>query len=146
MLIPVPMQRLLPSLIVGVNLLSACGGEDRATLVSEARAMLATGDSKPAFAEQALKLQPDNPAVMDTLGWILVQLGQTERGIKLLQQALTKAPDAAGIQYHLASSIAKTGDRGRAQSELDRLLASGVAFPREREACTLLKQLQGKTR
>ena len=36
-----------------------------------------------AFAEQALKLKPDNPAVMDTLGWILVQQGQPERGLKL---------------------------------------------------------------
>ena len=97
-------------------------------------------------AEKAHKLAPDNPAVMDTLGWLLVQQGQTERGIKLLQQALSKAPDAAEIQYHLAVAFAKAGDRTRAQSELDRLLASGVAFPQEQEARTLLKQLQGKAR
>ena len=97
------------------------------------------------FAEQALKLKPDNPAVMDTLGWVLVHQGQTERGIKLLQQALSKSPDVAEIQYHLAAAYAKTGDRSRARSELDRLLASGVAFPQEQEARTLLKQLQGKT-
>lgn len=97
------------------------------------------------FADQALKLKPGNPAVMDTLGWVLVHQGQTERGIKLLQQALSKAPDAAEIQYHLATAYAKTGDRSRARGELDRLLASGVAFPQEQEARTLLKQLQGKT-
>jgi putative PEP-CTERM system TPR-repeat lipoprotein len=98
------------------------------------------------FAEQALKLKPDSPAVMDTLGWILVQQGQTERGIKLLQQALSKVPDAAEIQFHLAAAFAKTGDRSRAKSELERLLASGVAFPQEQEARALLLQLQGKTR
>jgi putative PEP-CTERM system TPR-repeat lipoprotein len=95
------------------------------------------------FAEQALKLKPDNPAVMDTLGWILVQQGQTERGIKLLQQALSKAPDAAETQYHLAMAFAKTGDPRRAKSELERLLESGLAFPQEREARSLLRQLQG---
>mgnify|MGYP000471640378 CR=1 FL=1 len=98
------------------------------------------------FAEQAHKLKPDNPAVMDTLGWLLVQEGQSQRGIKLLQQALSKAPDAAEIQYHLAAAYIKVGDRARAQSELERLLASGMTFPQEQEARVLLSQLQGKTR
>ncbi|MHB1186278.1 XrtA/PEP-CTERM system TPR-repeat protein PrsT [Thiobacillus sp.] len=98
------------------------------------------------FAEQALKLKPDNPAVLDTLGWVLIQRGQTGRGIKLLQQALSKAPDAAEIQYHLAVAFAKAGDRSRAQSELERLLASGAAFPQEQEARAMLMQLQGKMR
>jgi len=110
-------------------------------------ALFESRDSRAlAFAEQALKLKPDNPAVMDTLGWILVRQGQTARGIKLLQQALTKAPDAAEIQFHLASAFAQSGDPTRAQRELERLLASGVAFPQEQEARSLLKQLQGKTR
>jgi putative PEP-CTERM system TPR-repeat lipoprotein len=96
------------------------------------------------FAEQALKLNPDNPAVIDTLGWILVQRGQMERGIKLLQQALAKTPDVADIQFHLASAFAKSGDHARALSEIERLLASGVAFPQEQEARSLLKQLKNK--
>ncbi len=98
------------------------------------------------FAEQALKLKPDNPAVMDTLGWILVQQGQTERGIKLLQQALAKTPDMTEIQFHLAAALARSGDPVRARGELERLLATGVAFPQEQEARALLKQLQTKTR
>ncbi len=96
------------------------------------------------FAEQALKLKPDNAAALDTLGWILVQQNQSERGIKLLQQALAKAPDMAEIQFHLASAFAQSGDPIRAQRELERLLSSGIAFPQEQEARTLLKQLQGK--
>lgn len=96
------------------------------------------------FAEQALKLKPDNPAIQDTLGWILVQQGQSARGIKLLQQALSKTPDAAEIHFHLAAAYAKSGDQARARSELERLLASGVGFSFEQEAHTLLKQLQEK--
>jgi len=98
------------------------------------------------YAEQALKLQPDNPAVMDTLGWILVQQGQAGRGLKLLQEALSRAPDAGDIHYHLAAAYARAGDVARARGELERLLQSGVAFPQEREARALLNQLQGATR
>ena len=93
------------------------------------------------YAEQALKLKPDNPAVLDTLGWILVARGQTERGIRLLQQALAKSPDAAEVQYHLAIAYAKAGDKPRARREIERLLASGAAFPQEAEARAWLKQL-----
>jgi len=104
-----------------------------------------SGDSRAiAYAEQALKLKPDNPSVLDTLGWILVRQGQAARGINLLQQALSKTPDAAEIQFHLASAYAKSGDRVRAQREFERLLTSGVAFPQEQEARSMLKQLQGK--
>jgi predicted Zn-dependent protease len=106
--------------------------------LSEAKDPRAVG-----FAEQALKLKPDNAAVMDTLGWILVQQGQTDRGIKLLQQALSKAPDAAEIHWHLAAAYEKSGDRNRARQELKRLLDSGRAFPQEKQAQDLLKQLGG---
>ncbi|MDP3126330.1 MAG: PEP-CTERM system TPR-repeat protein PrsT [Thiobacillus sp.] len=106
-----------------------------------------SGDTRAtSIAEQALKLAPDNPAVMDTLGWILVQQKQPARGIKLLQQALAKAPDAAETQYHLAAAYAQSGDRVRARSELERLLANGLAFPQEADARVLLKQLQADAR
>jgi putative PEP-CTERM system TPR-repeat lipoprotein len=110
-------------------------------------ALAESGDKRAlGYAEQALKLKPDNAAVLDTLGWILVRQGQHERGIKLLQDALSKTPDAAEIQWHLAAAYAQTGDRNRAQRELERLLASGVAFAQEQEARTLLKQLQDTSR
>lgn len=95
------------------------------------------------FAEQALKLKPDNPAVLDTLGWLLVKQGQSERGIKLLQQALSKTPDVAEIHYHLAAGYAKMGDSAHARQELKRLLNSGQTFQQEKEARDLLKQLGG---
>lgn len=112
-----------------------------ASALSELRDKRALG-----FAEQALKLKPDNPAVMDTLGWILVQQGQSGRGIKLLQQALSRMPDSAEIQWHLASAYAQAGDRARARGELERLLAGGTAFRHEQEARDLLRRLQGNPR
>jgi hypothetical protein len=51
MLTPVPAPRLLLALILGVTLLNACGKEDPASLVAEARSMLATGNYKGAMIQ-----------------------------------------------------------------------------------------------
>ncbi|MDP1929316.1 MAG: PEP-CTERM system TPR-repeat protein PrsT [Thiobacillus sp.] len=128
-------------------LLNASNPNNLLILNNLAWTLFETGDKRAAaVAEQALKLAPGNPAVMDTLGWILVRQQQAARGIKLLQQALTQSPDAAEIQYHLAAAYAQSGDGIRARSELERLLANGLAFPQEAEARALLKQLQAGAR
>ena len=95
------------------------------------------------YAEQAYKLQPGNPGVLDTLGWILVEQGQARRGIELLRQALSKSPNMAVVHFHLASALAQSGDKERAKAELHRLLEGGARFPQEQEAKSLLQQLQG---
>lgn len=95
-----------------------------------------------ATAEQAYKLNPDNPAMQDTLGWILVNAGQSQRGLDLLKKALAKAPDASEIHWHLAAGLAKSGDKVRARQELERLIDSGKAFPQEADAKRLLDSLR----
>lgn len=94
-------------------------------------------------AERAYKLKPDAPQIMDTLGWILVQQGDQKRGLGLIQQAFSKQPDQPTIHYHLAAAFAKSGDRAKAQQELERLMKRGLKFPEEQEAQALLKQIQG---
>lgn len=54
-----------------------------------------------ALAEKAYALQPKNPAVLDTYGWILVGSKQREKGVSLLQQAAALAPDSTEIADHL---------------------------------------------
>jgi len=104
------------------------------------------GDKRAvSFAERALKLAPENAAVMDTYGWILANQGQIDRSLTQLRKALSKAPDNAEIQFHLAATLFKAGEPARAKGELERLLASGVAFPQEQDARELLNQLKSKT-
>jgi len=98
-----------------------------------------------ATAEQALKLSPENPAILDTLGWLLVNRGQVARGLELLRSASAKAPDAAEIRWHLAVALEQAGDKRGAASELDRLLSSGVTFSQEAEARALLKKLNNSS-
>jgi putative PEP-CTERM system TPR-repeat lipoprotein len=94
------------------------------------------------YAEKAYQLAPNSAAVMDTLGWILVEQGNTTRGLPLLEKAVSLAPEAADIRYHLAAGRAKSGDNAQARKELEQLLAAGQQFPSIDQAKLLLKQVQ----
>jgi putative PEP-CTERM system TPR-repeat lipoprotein len=93
------------------------------------------------YAEKANQLAPDNPATLDTLGWILVEQGNISRGLPLLQKASSLAPKSAEIQYHLVLGLVKSGDRPKARKELEHLLDTKKNFSKIEEARALLKQL-----
>ena len=94
------------------------------------------------YAEKAYKVASGNPAVMDTLGWILVEQGNTNRGLPLLQKAASLAPAIVEIRYHLAAGLAKSGDKAAARKELGQVLGKGQQFSQVAEAKLLLKQVQ----
>jgi putative PEP-CTERM system TPR-repeat lipoprotein len=92
-------------------------------------------------AEQAYLLAPGNPAVLDTLGWILIEQGNTARGLPLVQKALALAPADPGIRFHLAVGLNKSGDKASARKELEQVLAKRSNFDQIEAARALLKQL-----
>ena len=93
------------------------------------------------YAERAYELVPNRPEVIDTLGWLLVQNGETNRGLVLLQEAATKAPYIPDIRYHMAAALNKAGRRDEARKELDLLLKFNKAFPERDKAAALRAQL-----
>jgi len=66
------------------------------------------------YAQQAREIAPDNPSVIDTLGWALYNKGMYDAAIHQLE--LLKADPAAAHRYHLAMAYFKRGDvvRGKA--------------------------------
>ena len=94
-----------------------------------------------ATAERASKLNPQNSAILDTLGWILVEQGQLGRGLEVLQIAAAGAPGEPSINYHYAVALAKSGDKQKARKQLETLLNAGKNFPQEEQAKALLRQL-----
>lgn len=92
-------------------------------------------------AEQAYKLGGDNPTVMDTLGWILIEKGDLPRGLSLLKKAISLAPTSTEIRYHYASGLIKSGDKTSARDELQQLFTMSKSFPEEAQARELMKQL-----
>jgi tetratricopeptide (TPR) repeat protein len=61
------------------------------------------------YAQKALKLAPNHPAVLDTAGWLQVQEGNLDGGLPLLEQAHALAPASAEIQLNLAKALLKAG-------------------------------------
>ncbi len=73
-----------------------------------------------AMAERAVKLAPEHPAYLDTLGWILVSKGQVDSGLRYLREARLRDPENADIRLHLSYALSKNG---RTQESREELLA-----------------------
>jgi putative PEP-CTERM system TPR-repeat lipoprotein len=69
-------------------------------------------------AERAHRLAPDNPAIQDTYGWLLVEGGKVDKGRDLLEKAAKAMPANAEVQYHYAFALAKTGEEAKAREIL----------------------------
>jgi len=96
-------------------------------------------------AEEAYRRAGEQPDVMDTLAWILVEANgkpDAARGLALLQKANLLAPKARDIRYHLAAALAKTGDRAGARKELEALAAGDMRFAQAEQVRGLLAELR----
>lgn len=47
----------------------------------------------------------DNPAFLDTLGWVYHKSGQNEKAVQTLRKVVKKAPDVAIFNYHLGMAL-----------------------------------------
>ena len=92
-----------------------------------------------AMAEQALKLAPDNPMMLDTLALSLAADQQLARAIEQQTKAVSLAPQAPEFRLQLAKLQLKSGDKASARAELITLSRLGARFARQPEVSELLK-------
>ncbi len=92
--------------------------------------LLATRDvaKAEAMARRARAIAPGNPAIADTLGWVLIQAADYAGAVALLREAAAALPDDRSVRYHYALALAGAGDRQSARREVDLALAGGVVF------------------
>lgn len=91
------------------------------------------------LAERAYDLRPDNPAFKDTLGTVLLNLGEIDRALPLLAEAHRGSEDPS-ISFRYAKALAAAG-----RSREARLLLLEInlrPFPEQAQAQTLLKELR----
>jgi putative PEP-CTERM system TPR-repeat lipoprotein len=117
-----------PRNVVALNNLAWIGGE--------------LGDSKAMeYAERALKIDANNPAVLDTYGVLLLGKGDVQAALPVLERAKQSAPDRNDIRLHLAKALIKAGRKEDARRELEVLAKVTENFAGKAEVSGLLKGL-----
>ena len=67
------------------------------------------------YIQQALDLMPDDPAIMDSMGWVQYRLGHTQLAVTYLRQAYQRQNDPQ-IAAHLVEVLLAAGDRQQAHA------------------------------
>lgn len=71
-------------------------------------------DEAEVFAKKALRLAPNDPYILDTVGWIYFKKGNFEEAQKHIEAAYRQKPDEAVIVEHLGDVYVKTESWSRA--------------------------------
>ncbi len=71
-----------------------------------------------ALIERALKLKPDEPAIIDSMGWVRYRLGDLDASLENLKRAYARQPDA-DIAAHLGEVLWTRGERDEARRVWD---------------------------
>ena len=117
-------------------------GPQPSTLNNLANILLRQRDAKAvAYAERAHALSPNDAAVLDTLGWVLVQQGQVSAGLRYLREARVRRPSSHEIRYHVAVALNATGRPDEARSELEPLTSANADFEGAADARKLWRHL-----
>ncbi len=75
------------------------------------------------YIERALALKPEEPAVLDSMGWVLFRLGRHDEALSYLRKAYERMPDGE-IAAHLGEVLWVAGQRDEAWRIWDEALAA----------------------
>jgi putative PEP-CTERM system TPR-repeat lipoprotein len=101
-----------------------------------------SGDGRAlAVARRAYDLAPQQPAVLDTLGWILVSGGEPARGLAHLREASVRAARNPQLHYHIGAALAALGRPDEARAALKKALDISADFAEAPQARALLSRL-----
>lgn len=93
------------------------------------------------LAQDALRQQPSNQAIADTVGLIYLKKNLPDSAIQVLSNATQKEPGQAVYRYHLAMALFQKGDKAGARRECETALASRPQKADEAKIRELLTKL-----
>ena len=94
-----------------------------------------------AYAERALKLAPQSPQVIDTLGGLLIKKGDLAKGLEYQERAVQLAPNAPSLRVNYARGLIKADKKDLARKQLEAAQAIPGESPAKKDAADLLKTL-----
>jgi|GEM_PF-876528 len=96
-------------------------------------------DRAKKLATEVLDDYPDDPRLLDTMGWILCKQNDFAGAKKYLKQAVARSPKQPVPLYHLGYCLAKLGEVDQAREALQNVLTAPGDFA---EKAAAKKQLQ----
>lgn len=96
------------------------------------------------LARRAHALSPDEPDVLDTLGWIYYKKGDMAKALGLIRRAVSGAPQDPVHNFHLGMVLYEDGRWSEARKSLARALASKERFPGREKAVSTLAKLRSQ--
>ncbi|HUT43586.1 MAG TPA: tetratricopeptide repeat protein, partial [Desulfobacterales bacterium] len=90
------------------------------------------------LAQKAKEMLPNDPKVMDTLGFIYYKKGLYDSAIAEFTDSLKKIPDNAMVRFHLGLTYYNKGDKDLAKTELKKALDLDQNFDKADEAREIL--------
>jgi predicted Zn-dependent protease len=86
----------------------------------------------------------ENPAFLDTYGWVMHRLGRHEEAVAALGNAVEKLPNAPELRYHLGAAQLAAGDARSARANLEAAIGSKAEFRGVKDAREALAKLGGR--
>jgi len=93
------------------------------------------------LAKIATAASPDNPVVIDTLGWAWLKKGEAQLAIPLFQRCVALDSSNGWYHYHLGLAYDRAGDSDRARASLERAYRAGTNTATKAEIDKLLARL-----
>ena len=94
-----------------------------------------------AYALRARQLFPNEPTVIDTLGWVYLKSNRIDDALPLFRDALKKNPGNAAYRYHLAAALEQKGAHAEARQEAETALKSNPSKDDAQKINELLRTL-----
>lgn len=80
------------------------------------------------LVERAYEADPNNPAILDSMGWVYFRLGQPDNALAWLESACAQVPDQE-IAAHLAEVLHALGRSEEARQLIERILQRASYHP-----------------
>lgn len=96
---------------------------DRGQLLPEADSLIS----------KALSNDPDNPAYLDTRGWLRLHQGKPHEALEDIDRSITLGEDDLTIQVHKATILEKLGRKPQAREIWQRILERDPGYPAARQ-------------
>lgn len=94
------------------------------------------------FARKAVALEPANPTILDTLGWIEHLLGHDAEAARIMTEAVRRDSGTAAIHLHAAAVFAAAGALAAADAQVEKALSLDPSLRTRRDVIELRARLK----